>query len=598
MANGTDIQIAICGSAGDGTIAAGDILNQAMANAGYKVIAFDIYPPEIRGFGKCIARTRITSESAYSIKEQSDVLVSLNDRHAISHVEEVREYGTVIYDNAPVATIGEGEHISAHIRPGQLSYGLAVREISERATGAAKSRNMVALGFVAGLYGMPIEAFHAAIGKKFKSKAKAVVTDNLGAFDAGYREGAATFKLDFISLGPPAKAGAKTRVTVMNGNAALVRGCLDAGIDTFFGYPITPATTILEMLAAEMPKRGGRFLQTEDEIAAISGVIGAGFAGARTATATSGPGLALMTEMLGLGIMAEVPCVIFVSQRGGPATGMPTKTEQSDLNHAVLGGAGDTPRIVLAPTNVEGCYRCAGKAFEMAERYQTPVIVLLDLYLSNRLETVVLPAKVPFKASCSKGLSQHEGTAPYRRFAITEDWISPRAIPGEDGGIHTITGLEHDESGRPSDHSDIHTRMSRKRHEKLKAAIRHPGITITKRFGDKGKVDVGVISWGSTFGEALEATLQAREGGVRCATMKVVMPSPLPVEAIMDFIDDCREVVVCELNYEGQFADLLTAAIARPVHRVNNVPGVPISVGKILAEIRRLAAGGKRIAAA
>jgi len=284
MENDADIQIAICGSAGDGTIAAGDILNQAMAIAGYKVIAFDIYPPEIRGFGKCIARTRITSQSAYSIKERSDVLVSLNDRHAISHVAEVREYGAVIYDNAPVATVAEGDHISAHVKPGQLSYGLPTREIAERATGAAKARNMVALGFVAGLYGMPIEAFHTAISEKFKTKAKTVVSDNLGAFDAGYREGAATFKLDFVDLGPPAKATAKIKATVMNGNAAVARGCLDAGIDTLFGYPITPATTILETLAAEMPKRGGRFLQAEDEIAAISGVIGAGFAGARAAT--------------------------------------------------------------------------------------------------------------------------------------------------------------------------------------------------------------------------------------------------------------------------------------------------------------------------
>jgi len=305
-----------------------------------------------------------------------------------------------------------------------------------------------------------------------------------------------------------------------------------------------------------------------------------------------------MTEMLGLGIMAEIPCVIFVSQRGGPSTGMPTKTEQSDLYHAVLGGAGDTPRIVLAPTNVEGCYRCAGKAFEMAERYQTPVIVLLDLYLSNRLETVVLPNKVPFKANCAKGLSRRNGEAPYGRFAITDDWISPRAVPGEAGGIHTVTGLEHDEFGRPSDQAEVHERMSAKRHEKLKAAVHHPGITITKRFGDTGKVDVGVIAWGSTFGEALEATLQAREEGVRCAAMKVVMSAPLPIEAILDFINDCRAVMVCELNYEGQFANLLTAAIGRPVERVNNVPGVPISVANILAEIRRLAAGGSRIAAA
>lgn len=303
--DGTDIEIAICGSAGDGTIAAGDILNQAMARAGYRVIAFDVYPAEIRGFGKCIARTRITTEAVYSMKEHSDILVSLNDGHAIAHVGEVREYGAVIYDDAPITTLGEGEHISGHVKAGQLPFGLPMREISERATGGAKSRNMVVLGCLAGLYGMPRDAFNETIAEKFRTKAKAIVDGNIAAFEVGYDEGAATFRLDFIHLGPP--AAADHSALMMDGNTALVRGCLDAGVDVVFGYPITPATPILESLAEELPKRGGRFLQTEDEIAAISATIGAAYTGARAATATSGPGFALMIEMMGLGVMAEVP---------------------------------------------------------------------------------------------------------------------------------------------------------------------------------------------------------------------------------------------------------------------------------------------------
>ena len=445
----TDIQIAICGSAGDGTIAAGGILNQAMAQAGYKVIAFDVYPAEIRGFGECIACSRITSAQVYSLKAQSDVLVSLNDGHAIAHVPEVRDFGAVIYDDAPISTLKEGQHISGHIKPSQLPYGLPMRELSERATSAAKSRNMVALGYLAGLYGMPREAFHATIGSKFKGKAAAIAEGNVKAFDAGYAEGQATFRLDFNELGPAPESSGDA--VMMSGNQAVVQGCLEAGVETFFGYPITPATTILEMLAARLPKQGGRVLQTEDEIAALGAAIGAGYAGVRAATATSGPGLALMTEMLGLGVMAEVPAVIFVSQRGGPSTGMPTKTEQSDLNLAVFGGSGDARRIVLAPTNVEGCYRCAGRAFELAEKYQTPVIVLLDLYLSNRLESVTGVGKTRFAPNLSKGLSARAPGVPYQRFALTDDWVSPRAIPGEPGGIHTVTGLEHNELGRPKD---------------------------------------------------------------------------------------------------------------------------------------------------
>ncbi len=594
----TDIQISICGSAGDGTIAAGDILKTTMARIGYRVIAFDLYPAEIRGFGKCISRTRITSDQVYSMKQQSDVLVSLDDGHTIPHVGEVRDYGAVIYDSFPITMLPEGGHISGHIKPGQIPYGLPIREISERATSSSRSRNIVALGFVAGAYGLPADAFRETIAAKFKTKAASVTEANIAAFDAGYEIGADTFRLDFVSFSEPPETKVEgADVVMMSGNAAVARGCLDAGIDTYFGYPITPATTIMERLASEMPKQGARLLQTEDEISAIAATIGAGYAGARAATATSGPGLALMAEMLGLGVMAEVPAVVIVSQRGGPSTGMPTKTEQSDLHLAVFGGAGDAQRIVLAPTNVEGCYRCAGKAFEMAERYQTPVVVLMDLYLSNRLETVNLPRVSPFAAGLSKDVEADTPAGTYQRFAITDDLVSPRALPGQADRMHTVTGLEHNESGRPSDQAAVHIEMSRKRHEKLKAALDHPDITICKRFGDEGPVDVGLLCWGSTFGESLEAMMKAQDEGIRCSAMKVVMLSPLPLDRILAFFEDCREVLVPELNYEGQFANLVTAATGRPVHRLNQVTGMPMRVEDILERIRALAAPPSRSAA-
>jgi 2-oxoglutarate ferredoxin oxidoreductase subunit alpha len=255
----------------------------------------------------------------------------------------------------------------------------------------------------------------------------------------------------------------------------------------------------------------------------------------------------------------------------------------------VFGGSGDAKRIVLAPTNVEGCYRCAGRAFELAEKYQTPVIVLLDLYLSNRLESVTGVGKTRFAPDTAKGLSAREPGAPYQRFAITPDWVSPRAIPGEPGGIHTVTGLEHNQLGRPKDTPEIHQLMTEKRHKKLEPAVRERGLSIHKRFGDEGRVDVGLIAWGSTAGEALEAMLMARAEGIRCAIMKVVMLSPLPVDAIRSFAADCGEVLVPELNYEGQFAHLLTGATGRVVHRLNRVSGRPMQVDDILAEIRRLA---------
>ena len=270
--NKTDIQIAICGSAGEGTIAAGDILRSALAGAGYRIIAFDAYPAEIRGFGKCVARLRVTTEQAYSLKEKSDVLVCLNDDHGIPHIGEVRDYGAVIYEAKSIVPLAEGSPVSAHILPGQVPYPVPIRELSERATGAVRSRNMVVVGYIAGLYSLSREPFYKIIDAKFKNKGS-VAAQNRKAFDAGYDLGADTFKLDDVQFGAP---GEMFHATMLNGNAAVARGCLDAGIDTFFGYPITPATTIMEKLAAEMPKRGKRLLQTEDEIAAIATTIGAG----------------------------------------------------------------------------------------------------------------------------------------------------------------------------------------------------------------------------------------------------------------------------------------------------------------------------------
>jgi 2-oxoglutarate ferredoxin oxidoreductase subunit alpha len=209
-----------------------------------------------------------------------------------------------------------------------------------------------------------------------------------------------------------------------------------------------------------------------------------------------------------------------------------------------------------------------------------------------------LPVEGPIAPKAAKSLAQSAGAPPYQRYALTDDGVSPRAIPGEEGGVHTITGLEHNEAGRPDDRPETHMRMSRKRHDKLAPAVAHPGINITKRFGDEGKVDVGIIAWGSTFGEALEATLLARDEGIRCATMKVVMLSPFPRAAVAAFAADCSRLLVPELNHEGQFASLLTGAIGRPVQRLNRVSGMPMPVEDILVEIRRLAKRKKRSAAA
>jgi 2-oxoglutarate ferredoxin oxidoreductase subunit alpha len=261
---------------------------------------------------------------------------------------------------------------------------------------------------------------------------------------------------------------------------------------------------------------------------------------------------------------------------------------------AVYGGSGDAQRIVLAPTNVDGCYRCAGKAFELAEDYQTPVIVLLDLYLSNRYETVVPPKSNPFKPKVTPKI---EGAGPFKRFAPTQSGVSPRALPGQKGGVHTVTGLEHNELGRPSDLPSMHEAMSEKRHRKLLGALKHPDLTIAKRFGATGKVDIGLLGWGSTFGEILEAMYMADAEGISCSAMKVVMLQPLPVDPINAFFDDARVVIIPELNYEGQFASLVCGALGRPAVRLTKATGAPFEVADIIDCIRKHASGPQAQAA-
>lgn len=595
--NATDIQVTICGSAGDGTIAAGEILKNAMASIGFSAIAFDLFPAEIRGFGKCVSRTRISSDQVYTLKPGCDVLVSLDDSHALAHIHEAREFAVVLHEGTPAAPAAEGQQVAEYIAPRHLPYKLNMRMLSEQTTNSPRSRNMVALGFLAALLDMPKDAFHTTIARKFRGKPKQIGETNIAAFDAGFEEGRKAFKFDDVRFGAPTPADGAGETTMMTGNQAVVRGCLDAGIDTFFGYPITPASSILEQLAVEMPKRGGRVLQTEDEIAALGATVGAGYAGSRSATSTSGPGLALMTEMAGLAVMAEVPCVLLVSQRGGPSTGLPTKTEQSDLNLAVYGGSGDARRIVIAPSNVAECYELSGRAFELAEAFQTPVIVLLDLYLSNRYESVRIPEKNPFRLNASKGLSGRDPNEPYMRFAAEQDFVSARAVPGEADGIHAITGLEHGADGRPSDNPSNHEAMNRKRHEKLQGALTYPGLSASERHGDEGPVDVGILTWGSTFGEALEALKLARAEGIRCAALKVKLISPLPVDAVNAFLDECHQVLVPELNYEGQFAALAMGQTGRKVNRLCYTTGAPMQADHILREIRALAEARPRLRA-
>jgi len=370
----------------------------------------------------------------------------------------------------------------------------------------------------------------------------------------------------------------------------------------------------MEALAKELPAVGGTFLQAEDEMAALAAVLGASYGGKRAMTATSGPGFSLMTELIGLASMTELPVVIVDAQRAGPSTGMPTKMEQSDLSFALSAGHGDTPRMIVAPANVADCYSLIITAFNMAERYQMPVLFLTDQGLTARVESVDRAAFKPMpieermhfvengaNGSGSKGIPHDKSGVSinahstsvaaeamahsFARYAYTASGISPITTPGPGAVAYVATGLEHDEHGHPDYEPEDHTAMMEKRFRKLDtAASELPG---PPRYGDED-ADIGIIGWGSTEGAIQEAIDRARAKGYKVASLHPRILSPLPDRTIRDFIRSVKKVIVPECNYSGQLANLLGAKYGLQAIRVNKFGGIPFTAGEILRAIEEV----------
>ncbi len=580
-----DLTIEICGSSGDGTLAVGEILVNTLSDLGYRALSFDVYPAEIRGFGKCVAHCRVSDKPVYSVGRSVDALVSLNDPYSIEQLATLKPGGVVLFDSWPLREVSEESCVAGRLGPGMYLYGVPFGELSQRSTHGARSRNLVALGAIAGLFDIDAEAFEAGLDRKFGGKKGNVAQTVKAAFRAGHdyvKE--KLLKVDPVSFAVKEELEKKD-FQIMNGNQAAARGAIEAGCRFYAGYPITPATKIMEILSAKLPPLGGRVVQAEDEISAIGMVTGAAMMGTRAMTATSGPGVCLMTEFIGYNVMTENPVVIVDSQRGGPATGLPTKTEQSDLLLALFSGNGDAPRIVVAPTSVEECHYWTSEAFYLAEKYQTPVILLMDLFLSTCKTNAVLSELDKAKLSANK--SPSPGEEGVGRFKVTEDGVSPRALPGTPGFEWTVSGLEQNELDSPSYYANVHTEMTEKRARKLMTALQND-VPRPERFGAKGKVKLGVMGWGSTMGAVIEAVERANEAGLSAAALKQVVLNPLHVEDIEKFVDDCEKILVPELNYSGQFARWLSMHVNKPIHGLNMVKCSPLTYLDVLEEIERL----------
>ena len=587
-----DVTVEVCGMAGDGTIAAGGLINDAMSRGGLSVLGFDSYPAEIRGFGRCVTRSRIGDREVLALEEEAHVLISLNDEESRSRVPVLARNAVVLFDSNPPVFLEEERSLAAAVEPEAKLYGAPFGDLAAGAAGTTRGRNITALGAFAAVCGVDPDLFREAITKKFKAKGDAVLKGNLNSFDAGYGYAIENFRDRLLAMFAAADLVRGPEKIMLSGNHAIGKAALDAGLKLYFGYPITPATPIMEYLARQLPERGGTVVQMEDEISSVGAVLGSFYAGTRAMTATSGPGFALMTEMITHGVMAEIPAVILNAQRGGPSTGLPTKTEQSDLHAAVFGGPGDSHRIVIAPTNVSECYHYTVKSFQLAEKYQVPVIVLSDFYLDNRVENVPTPEATEEEKMCGNILPDDRVKAPYLRYMDTESGISPRSIPGQEGLAFVATGLEHTERGKPDYSPESHMKMSAKRHRKIQGAI--ADLPAPEEYAPEGSLAVGVIGWGSTFGSVLEAVIEAKERGLKVGALKVISIFPYHADAIRAFMARCDEVLIPELNYSGQLATLIGHLCRKEVARLNLATGTPFPPSLILKRIEELAQGGAR----
>lgn len=532
------------GQQGEGIDSTGEIFATALNRHGYFVYGYRHFSSRIKG-GHTNYKIRVSTKPRRANADNLDILIAFDQETIDFNAHELRPGGVIIADEKfkPVAPAGQDVRF----------FTVPLTKFAEEA-GSSIMKNMVALGASACVLGLSASTFEGLISDMFQRKGQKVVDANMKAIRLGIEFMAENGgKIEEFRLRP---GDGKQRLFMM-GNDAIGLGALAAGARLMPAYPITPASDVMEYLIKKFPKVGGHVIQTEDEIAAITMTIGANYAGVRALTATSGPGLSLMMEAIGLAGMTETPVVIIDTQRGGPSTGMPTKHEQSDMYAALFGTHGEIPKIVLAPATAEECFYMTIDAFNYAEKYQLPVILLTDLALSLAKQSVepLDYDKIAIdrgKLASPEQLAAVEPGKLFKRYEFTDDNISPRVFPGQKGGIHHVTGVEHTEVGRPTEDAAIRTKMMNKRLNKVKGELPN-SLTYT----GAENPDLLVVSVGSTIGvidEALDR-LAAEGKSVGHAHLRVLLP--FPAETLQKYVDKAKKVLVVENNGTGQLKHLM-----------------------------------------
>lgn len=572
----------VSGAAGDGVQSAGQIIAKSLSRKGMNVVTYNYYQDIVRG-GTSWYQIRASGEQVRSQGDGLDIVIALNvdgvERHTNPDINEggaspLSKDGIVIFDKS----------IKGYQEHGQRYIPMPLSDIAMKYSNNALMKNTVAIGAAMASIGLDFETLAGVIGEQFGSKGK-VADLNINAARDGYDY----FLKNYPKLNKHLKWGTKPKYLVGGGDA-IGMGFVAGGMKFYAGYPMTPASSALMYFANHASKYGIVLKIPEDEISAINMAIGANYAGVRAATGSSGGGFSLMVEAVGLAGMMEVPLVIYEAQRSGPSTGLPTKTEQGDLNLVLGAGQGDFPRIVLAPRNVKECFELGREAMNLAARYQTPVFVMVDLYLSEHYETV---DSFDLNFEIDEGKIAREDQPDYKRYEDTEDGISPRAFPGQHGLMHNEDSDEHNEYGQVV--SDAVTdpreriKAMQKRMRKMETYRKNMPPTDTYRMSDAEYV---VVQWGSTAGVVEEAVDILRDKGIKVGAVEVTHVFPLNRD-IEKLLSGKKKIIVVENNYGGQFDRLLRSEFLVKTEPVRKYDGESFYPGQLAEEIEVAIRGGR-----
>ncbi len=554
-----DRTIVIGGEAGQGLVTIGTLLSKILVRSGYHIVVSQDYQSRIRGGHNSFA-VRVVPDDAYGPAETIDLLVAMDKASVDIHRPQMNPRTVIIVDEAFGTT-------------GDSFLAVPYRQLGEK-----RYENTVALGVLGVLLGLKEEAIARALAEVFGKKEPAVLEANLRVLKASADWAA---RQSVKPLGLP-DAGVPDQYLMMNGNDGIALGALAAGVRFCSFYPMTPSTSVALNLVEWGSKAGVAVEQAEDEIAAINMAIGASYAGAPAIVPTSGGGFALMTEGVSLAGMTETPVVVVIGQRPGPATGLPTRTEQGELTFVIHAGHGEFARPVFAPGDIPECFHLTRKAFETAARFQGPVFILTDQYLADSYQAVE-PFDDAALREAPSGIADAPLSVPYRRYEVTESGVSPRLLPGTSEHLVVADSDEHTEDGHITEEMDVRTRMVEKRLRKS-AGIRRE-VTPPDYSGPE-KPELLLVSWGSTKGAVLEAARRLRDRGKATATLTFSQVWPLVPDQFIGYLRAAGEVAVVESNATGQFGGIIARETGFIIQKqVLRYDGLPITAAFITERI-------------